>query len=213
MPIVVSNYLKYILLLCLTWVNAAYSQEIFKLNITQSPLLNITLPEVLDVTIGQSVNLDTVYTIDGELAYNSHLEFWDGEHTHTLENPIYTVVSDGSFYLTIIDENGCTFNDTISLQNATHIDGNLEQSNTQPNIRIYPSPCYGTFTVSLIGCQSDYSIHIFNSLGIKVLNRMLECAGDKFSGLFTIQPYRPGIYFIQIKQNKRTVHVSKIVIL
>jgi len=199
----------------LTFVSSkpAFSQEAFKVGLNQLPPLIITISEEINAAIGKVVNLDTCFHVEGDLSYYRMWMFWDGVNYSAIDDPILTLPSTGVFYLTVIDENWCTTIDTITLSVITHQEDIYIDKENNQSIRVYPNPNTGSFDILISDCQQGYSIHIFSSLGVQLLNRSLDCNNNEYSGKIIMPTREPGLYFLLVKQGNKNVYSQKVIIL
>ena len=75
--------------------------------------------------------------------------------------------------------------------------GTDENSLAKTNIRIYPNPSNGSFTVSIPKEESYYTLQITNQLGQVVLSRNISENEDKII-LNESSSWKPGVYFVQL---------------
>ncbi len=194
-------------------LKAAFNQEVFKLTIIQPPPLTITISGAIDATEGEVVNLDTLFHVEGDISYVREWKFNDGVQLQTIDNPILTLTNNGVFYLTVIDENGCTVFDSIALNVATNIENMHSDQNNLQSIHIYPNPNSGTFDILISDCLPGCSVQIINSLGVQLLNRNLDCNNSEYLGTIILPTREPGMYFLLVKKDKKIIYKQKVIIL
>jgi hypothetical protein len=83
-----------------------FTQNAYKVTVKQPPPLSITIPEEVNGTIGEIVNLDSWFHVEGSGSYSRIWKFSDGSLVHTIDNPVYTILGSGIFYLTVTSEHG-----------------------------------------------------------------------------------------------------------
>jgi len=205
----VRKFIIFLLALVFLSSKTAYTQEAFKLSIKQLPPLTITLSNDINATVGQVVNLDTLFHVSANIPYTREWKFWDGVQLQTVANPVFTVTKKGVFYLTVINENGCTAHDSIAFDVVTGI--HSEQENQQ-SIRVYPNPNTGEFDILISDCQPGFSIQIINSLGVQLLNRVLDCNNSEYSGTIIMPNREAGTYFLLVKKDNKIIYRKKVII-
>jgi hypothetical protein len=183
-----------------------FSQQAYKLTIKQSPALTITVFDTINAILGDVVNLDTFFHVEGDISYNRQWKFWNGSLLQTVDNPVFTIASDGVFYLTVNNENGCAILDSITLNVST-------EENYLQSIHVYPNPNVGTFTIKISDCLPGFSFEIFNSLGVKLLDRTLDCYNDDYSETIIMPSRRSGLYILLVKKGNKIIYMQKIIIL
>jgi hypothetical protein len=204
----------FIFILALTFLNAetAYNQETFKLSLKQPPLLIIAISEELNATLGQVINLDTLFSVAGSVSYTREWKFWDGSLLQTINNPVLTLSKNGVFYLSVTNENGCTALDSFAFNLATGTE-DIDIGRNRQSIHVYPNPNTGTFDIKISDCQQGYSVDIINSLGVQLLNKTLDCNNNEYSGMIMIPDSKSGTYYLLIKQNNKIIYRQKVIIL
>ncbi len=192
-------------------VAPAFNQEVFKIAVVQPPLLSLTISGPLSVDEGVEINLDTLFQVVGEISYLREWKFNDGVQILSIANPILTLNENGVFHLTIIDENGCTYLDSIALNIITDI-GEILPDNPL-NIQVYPNPNKGSFEVLIPDCLPGYSICVINSIGVQVLNKNLECNNSEYLETIVIPLGESGLYYLLVKKDKIIIYKQKVIIL
>jgi hypothetical protein len=178
----VKKLIIFILALVFLSSKTAFNQEAFKLSLKQLPPLTITISEAINATVGEVVNLDTWFQVEGGISYNRVWKFRHGSLLLTINNPIFTITSDGIFYLTVINGNGCTVLDSIILNIVTDVGDIYPYKDNPQTIHVYPNPNTGTFDIKISDCQPGFSVEIINSLGVQLLSIVLDCNNDEYSG-------------------------------
>lgn len=191
----------------------ALSQEVFELKIVQPPRLSLTVSDTINASKGEVVDLDTLFHVEGDISYVREWNFNNGVQTQTIENPIYTIAENGVFYLTVIDENECTYLDSIALYIATGLNEFLTNKDNLHNIQVYPNPNSGTFDILISDCLPGFYVRVFNSLGIQFLDKYLDCnIGDHAEKIVLPNP-ESGIYFILVEKDSQIIYKQKVIIL
>jgi hypothetical protein len=211
--IVLKKFLIFTIIVALFSFENAFNQQVYRLSINQPPPLTITISEEINATVGEVFNLDTWFHVEGDISYDRIWKFWDGSLLQTIDNPVFTVTSDGVFYLTVINEKGCTALDSIAINIITGLDDKLSDDDNRNYIHVYPNPNTGTFDITISDCQPGFSIEIINSLGVQLFNRMLDCNNNEFSERI-VMPYRKsGTYYLLVKKGGKIIYRQKVIIL
>ena len=80
------------------------------------------------------------------------------------------------------------------------------------NIRLYPNPNDGSFTIELYDSEAhNADLHIYNSMGDEVYFEKLTYSG-RFSKKINLQTLSNGVYFVQLFTENNTVFHSKVII-
>jgi antitoxin component YwqK of YwqJK toxin-antitoxin module len=74
-------------------------------------------------------------------------------------------------------------------------------------IKVYPNPSKGSFTVSFNRLKDDFSLNVYNVLGQLVFSKSYS---SKKNVKMNIE--KPGIYFIKYKNENGKILISKILI-
>ncbi|MDD2635481.1 MAG: T9SS type A sorting domain-containing protein, partial [Bacteroidales bacterium] len=142
-----------------------------------------------DVEFGQdTIYSDVPITLDAGAGFVEYL--WNDNSTdQTLE-----AINSGWYYVTVTNEFGCMDNDSVYFDFVSDI--NL--SNTDIEIYVYPNPTNGVFVVEVNVALNDIiKVKVFNSLGqiiesVESIQEVIE---------IDISNHIPGLYFIRIHQN------------
>lgn len=209
--------MKKIVLLTLTVVlislKPGLTQRAYKLTVNQPPPLSITIAEEVDGTVGEMVNLDSWFHVEGSGIYTRIWKFNDGSMVQPIDNPEYTIQGSGKFYLTVTNEYGCTALDSIVLNIVTGIDDINYERDKSHSIRIYPNPNTGEFDVVISDCQPGYYLELLNSAGVQILSGILQCNNNDYMGTIKVPSVDPGIYFLLVKLTGKLIFRQKVIIL
>jgi hypothetical protein len=209
----VKKLIIFILAIAFLSSKTAFNQEAFKLSLKQLPPLAITISEAINATAGEVVNLDTLFQVEGSVPYSRIWKFRHGPLSQTIDNPIFTVTSDGVFYLTVINGNGCSVLDSIALNIITGIKDIPPDKENRQSIHVYPNPNAGTFDITISNGQPGSSVEIINSLGVRLLNKALDCNNNEYSGKIIMPDRKSGTYYLLVKKGKKIIYRQKVIIL
>jgi endoglucanase len=82
----------------------------------------------------------------------------------------------------------------------------------EDNIKIYPNPCKGIFTIEMNTIQDEIlEIKILNSLGREMIKKELKAQPGSYSISFDLTGYPSGIYYMQVLTGERNI-TKKIII-
>lgn len=161
-----------------------------------STIITTLEPTTLDTTVTQTNETLTVNSTTGatyqwiDCANNSPIAGATGAS--------YTATANGS-YAVVISYNGCA--DTSGCHTVTGVG---LQELQMSDIKVYPNPTKGTFSIDLDRPAADLSITVTNLLGEVVYQ-------TEASGLLNIPvsiSTAPGIYFLQLNQGTGTLSVK-----
>ena len=203
-----------IFILAFTFLSSktAFNQEAFKLSLKQLPPLTMTISEAINATAGEVVNLDTLFHVEGGISYNRVWKFRHGPLLQTVDNPVFTVTSDGVFYLIVINESGCSVLDSITLNIITGIKDIPPDKDNRQSIHVYPNPNTGTFDITISDCKPGSSVEIINSLGVQLLNKTLDCNNNEYSGRIMMPAVESGTYYLLVKTGNKIIYRQKVII-
>lgn len=106
---------------------------------------------------------------------------------------LITAQSSGVYWLLTIDSLGC-ISDT-SFYNLTNVEINEINNN---ELKIFPNPTDGIFTVSLTNNNKDIMLVVADNLGREIFVRNIDKSIEVYQYEFDLSAYSSGIYFVQI---------------
>jgi len=114
----------------------------------------------------------------------------------------------GNFNVEIIDANGCSITETITVSNTIGI-GKIENSLIY---NIYPNPSSGDVFVELqLENDADVEIRVFNAIGeLLSFDKLVHISDYRY--IMNCSEYAGGIYYVHLF-TKEEIFVSKISIL
>jgi PKD repeat protein len=156
-----------------------------------------------------SVNNMTYTFTDTSSGATSWLwDFGDG-NTDTLQNPVHTYSTNGSYTVTLTVSNGnCTdiYTIVIVVLSINHI-----QFSNGSELEIYPNPVPGITTVEFTYDNPSAELSVINTLGQPVLNKKVSpAAGNLFRSTLDMSALSPGMYFLQVRTQSESVFIPLI---
>lgn len=164
--------------------------------------INVTFNPNPVVDLGQ----DTIVTADSLLldagaGFDSYL--WStGATTQT----IY-IKSTGTYYVNVIDINGCSGSDTLTVTFNTDINDLVNNC----NIFIYPNPNNGKFSVVINSNKTQSVVLELYDINARVIYKKHIYGLTTFNQSLDISELSKGIYYLRVKTNDN-VEVKKVVI-
>ena len=118
-------------------------------------------------------------------------------------------LTEGLYTVTVTDNNGCRYEDTVSVSNINVI-SSIFEINSDINFGVYPNPNKGQFIVEITNATNeDYLIEVRNVISQLVYTEKIH----DVSGNFTIEIdlSERGAYFISISNSSGTTTKKLIV--
>ncbi len=140
-----------------------------------------------------ALNFEAVENINGAGNSNNVNSYYFKDEHYSLTGKIY-------YRLKQTDFNG----------NYEYFDVKAVDCGKGSNVSIYPNPATGEFIVNTI-TNSDVTIVMYNSIGQKVLEKVLKAENNLVDEHIAIDELREGIYFVNIKVGEQS-EVKKLVI-
>jgi PKD repeat protein len=132
--------------------------------------------------------------------------------TSTLQNPVVTYSTKGTFDVQLIVSNGASF-DTLDKTNYIEADYPTRIENLSAlSITISPNPNNGVFKVSVGSFKGDrISLSVFNPVGSVVYEDADLTVNEKSGKTIDLSSLKEGIYFLKVKGDASTI-TRKVVI-
>ena len=146
------------------------AQTIIKVTVQQPEQLSVNTGSDIIISSGESVLIgDQVIVLGGTPDYSYSWTPIDGLNDPSMLNPFANPADTTTYYLTVVDAQGCTVTDSIVINVgvATNIDMLKDAE-----IKVYPNPSpKGIFTLSYLGRGKPMSISISSFDGKIILQR------------------------------------------
>ena len=154
-------------------------------------------------TTGNCVGTATANVIGGTSPYTY---LWGDPGAQS--TPTATGLCAGNFDVVIVDANGCSITETITVSNAIGI-GEIENS---LYYNIYPNPSSGDVFVELqLENDADVEIRVFNAIGELIsFDKLIHISDHRY--LINCSEYAGGIYYVHLLTEEE-MFVNKISIL
>ena len=170
--------------------------------IRDSIIITIDSLPVVDLANDTSICNTCSITLDAGTGFTSY-SWSTGENTQTI-----TVDSVGTYIVQIIDSNGCSNIDsiTISFLPTNIID---DKSHTNENIKIYPNPNNGTYTILQTINNKPWSFSLHDILG-RLIYQKENISDSQY--IIDISEQPNGMYFVKVIPHNKTALVRKIIL-
>ena len=166
---------------------------------------DINTKEGLSVERGKYIDLDTTFTVPGNVQY-SHAWKVKTNTGYDVINKTAKITSDSTFYLFITTIDGCSYLDSTRVE-AKAATGVLDVESGD-DIYVYPNPNDGNFQINIPSGYGDCSYEIFDIQGVKITAGNIFCASDDCIHNIRLPDIKPGAYTLAIM--KRNLLLSKV---
>ena len=171
------------------------------LGCTNTATIDITVYAPVVPTI--SVNGNTI----SSSAANYYQWFGENGFINGENNQTLNVTESGNYYVSTLDENGCSSNSTAVFVDYTT---SIVEMETVRQVSIFPNPTTNFFTVNLEILEADnFDFEIWSTDG-KLLLAQSQQLNASTQMTFDISSFAKGIYFLKIKNEKGEI-VRKVV--
>lgn len=152
------------------------------------------------VNLGSDITTSTTITLDAGNVGSSYI--WN-----TLETTQTIIVdSTNSYFVTVMDENGCVDSDTIVV--TFNIGLNEEANST---CYIYPNPSNGKFNIQMSNINENVVVSIFDVKGNLVFSKELISYNNNIQSDIHLIDLLDGVYILQVSNRKFVQQVKLIV--
>lgn len=182
------------------------SQTALKLNVNQPPELIVNAGSDVSIDVGNNTPIGGSPSASGGTGILTYqwlpYEYLDDA---TIANPTATPPGNVNFVLTVSDERGCTSIDEIRV---IVIGGTaIEEENSDFNLKIYPNPTSGIFTINLDhNGSNEIQIVLYNITGQKVHQATLKNPDSFISADINISELSKGSYFLLIRTDNNNIY-------
>ena len=169
------------------------SQEtVIKIPFSQPKKLIVDAGDNQVINSGQSITLGTDVSITGGSPDYQYL--WKDEEDHEYSTPTISVTEEGSYFLTVTDENHCSAIDSVYISRYTAIDNNEAVS----GFLIFPNPSSGVVNITVKNAENPVILEIVSEEGKVVYEQKLEISSQDFTGMIDLTGLDTGIYYIRL---------------
>jgi uncharacterized repeat protein (TIGR03803 family) len=172
--------------------------KVVKLAIKRPEQVTITTKSNLEVKNDQFINLDTTFSVTGDIQY-THIWKVKTNSGYDIIDKTAQITSDSTFYLFLTTVQGCSYSDSVTVQvkSSTAIfDPDISQL-----IGIYPNPNTGDFRIIISGGNGKYSYEIIDITGTKTADGIIDCTSGECIFDISLSDAKPGTYTMVIVRN------------
>lgn len=180
-----------------------------KLSLKRPEHPDIDTKEGLYVEKGKYIDLDTTFTVTGNVQY-THSWKVKTNTGYDVINKTAKITSDSTFYLFITTIEGCSYFDSTIVE-AKSSTGVLDFELGE-DLYIYPNPNGGNFHIKIPQGYEYCSYEIFDMSGASIAVGNISCAADGCIFAFALNEAKPGAYTIVIKQENLILGRQKFVV-
>ncbi|MFA5781396.1 MAG: PKD domain-containing protein, partial [Bacteroidales bacterium] len=189
----------------------------YSVQITDDSCTANSLPVIVTITSNQPVagfgyiNNDlTVNFLDSSANATSYTwEFGDGGSS-TLQNPVHTYTSNGTYTVTLIANNVCGSDTMSSL--VTILLADISTYNSNNSITVFPNPSKGSFYLDIqTNIIKEINFRIYDVIGNTIKSGTLKPANKKGEIRIDMSNSSKGVYFLYLS-NETLNAVKKIII-
>jgi hypothetical protein len=171
-------------------------------------VLSVTQPDPLVADAGPDRTFspgDTVYLgayPSASQGYGGYFYQWepaDGLDDPNSPNPVATPAVTTTYFLTVMDSNGCSASDEVRLTAGA---SGVDWLTGKAVVSCYPNPVSGDLTVNLDGRTGPCYIRLLNAVGSTV--RCVATPGDR--EVLSLCDLPDGIYHLQVFFGKESYH-------
>jgi PKD repeat protein len=134
--------------------------------------------------------------------------FGDGSFD-TLQNPVHLYQISGTYDVQLVAVNACSA-DTLVQQVTVTVTG-VQDVSVFRDVRVYPNPNTGAFTLSVDGPEDGFQIEVYDLLGNLVRHEILN-PGKQGTYDLQMTDVPPGVFTLLLRKAESTF-VTKVVVL
>jgi PKD repeat protein len=152
-----------------------------------------------------SVSNMTYTFTDASTGATSWLWNFGDSNTDTVQNPIHTYATNGTYTVTLTVINGnCTDTYTVVIV-VLSIDHILSNGSV---LQVYPNPVTDIITIEFNYDAPSVQLTVTNSLGLSVMNTTIYSMGNVFRSEVDMAALTRGVYFLQVKTKTESVYLQ-----
>jgi hypothetical protein len=173
--------------------------NVIKLPVTDTGQIKISTKKNLIIKKGNLINLDTTFTVSGNISYIHSWEVKSGNDFEVIDKNA-EICKDSTFYLFITTNQGCIFKDSVAIRvDSVNYIKSIE---AEEQISIYPNPNSGKFQIKIPAGNANYNYIIIDITGKIIANGKVNCATEECIFDIELTDSKPGIYTIIIKKGE-----------
>jgi uncharacterized repeat protein (TIGR03803 family) len=182
--------------------------NVIKLPTTESDQINISIKKNLIIKKGNLIDLDTTFTVSGDIPYIHSWEVKSGIDFEVIDKNA-EICQDSTFYLFITTNQGCIFKDSVAIRvdSANYI----KSIEAEGQISIYPNPNIGKFQIKIPG-YANYTYNIIDIKGAIIADGNINCTTEECVFDIELVDAKSGIYTITIKKRGEFFGQKKFII-
>jgi len=173
--------------------------KVIKLAIKRPEQITLTTKEDLVVESGMSIDLDTTFSVTGNIDYTYS---WKVKTTagYDIIDKTAKITSDSTFYIFLTTIQGCSSLDSVIViaKNST----NIHDIDITNQISINPNPNTGDFQIKIFGDKAEYSFEIVDIAGKKIAIGRIICTSGECIFNISLSDAKPGFYTLVINKDQ-----------
>jgi hypothetical protein len=158
----------------------------------------IVVASVNPVQTNIDVNFITISsaTLDAGAGFNSYL--W----SNSAGTQVITVTSNGTYFVTVTDQNGCVTTDTVTIVFSL---GVFNPNGTTTTMSLYPNPSQGVFNLAIDNLETpNLVVDVLDLNGKVVYSRVIGAVAGTVIEPFSLTDLRMGTYILRLTANGKT---------
>jgi hypothetical protein len=165
----------------------------------------IVVTSVNPVQTNIDVNFITMSsaTLDAGSGFNSYL--W----STSAGTQVITVTSNGTYFVTVTDQNGCATTDTVTIVFSL---GVFNPNGSTTTMSLYPNPSQGVFNLAIDNLETpNLVVDVLDLNGKVVYNRVIGAVAGSVIEPFSLTDLRMGTYILRLNANGKTSQLRFII--
>jgi len=145
-------------------------------------------------------NFDTLICDPGYFAYQW---YFNNTLITGATNPKYTCTSNGNYYLSVTNSDGCSVNSSVSSVTSVGID----ESPSTVFISVFPNPTMDEITVEFNLLKTEnVKMNLINTSGQVIQSQELKQVKGLYKKPIYLGDYANGVYYLQIVTNEGVIN-------